>query len=272
MNRPLAFLDIETTGTNPATDRIVELAIGLVPFEQAVCQELPQPVPLWAIHEWRVNPGVPIPPEASEVHGIKDEDVAGLAPFSKHAREILKLLKGVDLAGFELARFDIPLLEAEFRRVGIEWDHQGAVIDCASIFKKQHPRTLIAALALYCNRPHTEAHGAMGDVAATIDVLRAQVKLAMPELPNVTAESLARYSQLGDMPYIDIAGKLVRDKDGDAVFTFGKERGRKVRNATGFARWMLDKDFSANTLRCLREELIRIEKAAGEDSEERPAF
>jgi len=252
MSRELVFLDAETTGTNPFQDRIIELSVAW--FGDGIDGLMAGCTPDSLTK--RFNPGIPIPAVATVIHGIKDSDVANRPKFSAFAASILVYLDGCDLAGYNLRQFDIPILEAEFARCGIEWDHKGEVIDCDAIFKKQQPRTLTAAVAHYCGRDHSTAHSAHADVLATIDVLRAQLKT--PELKTLTLADVAKYSILGDSLPIDLAGKLVRDKEGFAVYNFGRSKGVRLADDQGLAYWMLDKDFPRNTLRHVREELDKI--------------
>lgn len=252
IERPLIVLDLESTGPNASTDRIVQ--IGLIRVH-----------PTWHVannvyDEWKtlVNPGVPIPKAATDIHGITNEMVADQPKFSTIAQRIKERLDGCDFAGFDLLKFDLPMLSEEFSRAGIDWDIPGVrVIDAGNIFKKKHPRTLAAAVKIYADKEHEGAHDALADSIATFEVLLGQLQ-AHDDLAGMTIDELAKFSQHG-LELIDIAGKLIRDADGDAVYNFGPQRGKKVREETGFGYWMLQKDFSANTKRHLAAELERIE-------------
>ena len=242
--RKLLVVDVESTGTNSETDRVIELAIaeaeyGLVAFNG------------------RFNPGVPIPKEASAVHNIFDHDVANCPTFRDCAASIHAMLEGCDLLGFGLSRFDIPILAAEFRRAGIDWDFRGHVIDVGTMFQKLRPRKLENAVQEWLGRPHGAAHSALGDTIATLEVFRAMCRYE-DVLRGKERPELAAFSQYGDMPYIDIAGKLVRDSEGFARYNFGRSKGTRLVDDIGLAQWMMDKDFSANTLRCVREELAKL--------------
>ncbi len=166
LDRPLAWLDAETTGVSPNTDRIVELAVGIQH-------------PGSADIEWktrRLNPGVPIPGQATAVHGITDADVAGCPTFTDVARSLFALLDPCDLGGFGIRRFDVPLLVAEFHRAGLRFDVRGrCLLDLLSIFHHEEPRDLSGAVRFYLGREHGEAHTADSDVAVCPDILAAQV-------------------------------------------------------------------------------------------------
>jgi DNA polymerase III subunit epsilon len=242
-NRKLVCVDVESTGTQTERDRIIELAI--VDDQGEV------------LFSGRFRPGIPIPPEASAVHKIFDADVKDCPSFTSCAKHLSKLLNNVDILGFGVSHFDMAILDAEFARSGVEWHPGGLIIDIGTIYKKLRPRTLSAAVQEFLNRPHEEAHGALGDVQATLEVYRAMTITEEP-LRGQDRAGLAKFSQYGEMPYIDIAGKLVRDAAGYAVYNFGKSKGTRLIDDAGLAEWMLDKDFPANTLRCVREELAKL--------------
>lgn len=251
LERPLAFFDLETTGVRVGRDRIVQ--IGIVRLMLDGTRE-----------EWSalVNPGMPIPPEATAVHGISDLDVAN-APFLEDlAAEITGQLAGCDLSGFNVLRFDIPFLAEELLRVGTEWNHTSArVIDVQRIFHKKEPRDLSAAVRFYLERSHDCAHDALGDVAATADVLLAQLA-RYNDLPNDVA-ALGELS--GDRERSpDAAGKLAFNSAGEVCIGFGKYRGWPLetlgRNDPGYLEWLLTKaELPASTLAVMRQVLSRID-------------
>lgn len=247
-DRTLVFLDIESTGVDPVKDRIVELAYCVV---KAGGEKLSR------VH--RFNPGVPIPAEATAVHGITDADVAGCPPFSEFAAKVAAWMVGKDLAGYNLRKFDLPILDEELRRCGFKLDLTGArVIDCFGIFAKKEPRKLEDAVRRYCGREHTGAHGALADVEATADVYAGQIA-AYPELASMGLGQLAEFSRTSEHPEVDLAGKLYRDADGDVCFAFGKHRGEKVREHADYADWMLTKgNFPGSTCESIQEELKRM--------------
>lgn len=247
LNRPLAFFDLETTGTRIGRDRIVQ--IGIVRLEpggkRASWQQL-------------VNPGIPIPAEATAVHGITDLDVAMAPRLEEVADELLKELDGCDLGGFNVLRFDLPMLAEELLRVGREWDTTRLrIVDAQRIFHRMEPRDLTAALKFYCGREHAGAHDALADVEATADVLLAQLE-RYPELP-ADVDGLGEFS--GDRQRSpDAAGKLKFDEHGAICLTFGKYNGWNVenvaRNDPGYIDWFMNRsDFPASTKAAVRAAL-----------------
>ena len=246
LDRPLAVFDIESTGTNPRTDRIVELAILLV-----------FPGGRREMHSWLFNPGVPIPVETTAIHGITDEMVANHPRFFERARDILSLLEGCDLGGYNHTRFDIPILQEEFARAGIAFDVDGRrIFDAQRIFHKREPRDLTAAVKFYCDgEEFTDAHGAEADARATLRVLEGQFR-KYPDLPR-DPDALDRLLNERDPFNVDRAGRL-RWLDGEVTINFGKKKGEKVRdlvkNDRGFLRWITKADFPLDT----REIIHRI--------------
>lgn len=250
LSRPLCFLDVESTGTDPAKDRVIDL--GIVTVEADLDER-------WPSHQtWRFNPEISIPESATKVHGISDGDVRYCRPFRDSAKNIHSALSGCDLAGFSLSSFDIPILWEEFYRSGIEWDLTGVLIlDAKNIFFKKEQRTLVAAVKFYCGEEHTDAHGALADAQATVKVLSAQLE-RYADLGCLDVDKLAEFCQMEEQPRIDLAGKLLRDADGDAVYGFGPKKGTKLKDDIGFARWMLGKDFSKNTKIAVHRELGKV--------------
>ena len=229
LDRPLAFFDIETTGLSVSDDRIVELALIRVSPQGDVLERVR-----------RFNPGIPIPPEVTEIHGIRDEDVANEAPFCSRAKSLAQLLEPCDLAGFNIRRFDIPFLMAEFERCGARFDPHGRrLIDMQQIFHREERRDLSAAARFYLGREHEEAHTALGDIRTSAAVLSAQ---------------LDRYEGLprdldGLHAYCDEVGKFETEAekwfdivDGRRMFRRGKHKGRFLdeiaREAPDYLHWM----------------------------------
>ena len=234
-SRPLCFIDIEGTGTDPANSRIVELAVVKV-------------MPDGETRRWskRYNPTIPIPPEATEVHGIMDADVADCPTFGSEARLIHYGLMSCDLAGYNLRNYDIPLLWEEFYRADINWDlSKTRIIDVEKIFKKREPRTLAAAVEFYCHREHSGAHGALADAGATLEVFLGQQE-AYPDLVAMSRAELDEYSRMDDGERIDLAGRFVM-VEGVPHFNFGKHKGTPISWNCGYIQWMLKAGFSANT-------------------------
>jgi DNA polymerase-3 subunit epsilon len=179
LERPLVFIDLETTGVSPVTDRIVEVAMIKV-----------HPDGRRETMTRRVNPGVPIPPESSRLHGIADADVAGAPVFAQIAGEVLAFIGGADLAGFNIHRFDLPVLQRQLADAGRPLAMEGrAVVDAQVIYHRRVPRDLAAAYRLYCGKELTGAHGAAADNEACVEVLDAQLA-AYPDLPR-TPQGLA---------------------------------------------------------------------------------
>lgn len=242
--RDLVVLDTETTGVDPVKDRIIEL--GVTVYSQDGTRR-----------DWvkRFNPGVPIPVEATDIHDITDADVADCDPFSAWAPKILQALQGRDIAGYNLRRLDLPIIDEEMRRCGLTWDwRKSNIIDAAGIFFAKEQRNLSAAVQKYCGRSHDDAHGALPDAQATLDVLLAQLAL-YPDLAAMELPAVAAYSRMGDKDWVDLACKLYRDPDGDLRYGFGKVKDVKVKLDPGFGYWMLGKDFPGDTKDVLRAEL-----------------
>lgn len=246
-DRDVCFLDIESTttgdgGPNPATDRIIDIAIArFVPGPQG-----------GLVHShttnWRVDPGVRIAPECTAIHGITDADVAGRQRFAAIAAQVLQLLEGADLGGYNLRNYDVPLLWEELYRADWTWVLEGVrIFDACTIFKKREERTLAAAVKFFLGRDHEEAHGAKADAHASADVLLAQLD-RYPDLGAMKPEELAAYITEGEPRRVDLAGKLVRNGDGDVVFNFGKHKGVRVISCPDYAAWMQKQDFPKNTL------------------------
>ncbi|MBN2360415.1 MAG: 3'-5' exonuclease [Deltaproteobacteria bacterium] len=239
LTRPLAFIDLETTGANPFEDRIVEIAIVRL-FPDGRRERFVS----------RVNPERSIPAAATRIHGIGDDDVRDQPKFAQLAPQVVQLLRGVDLGGFNVARFDLPLLFRELERARVKPpDEVRYVADAQVIFHRMEPRDLAAALRFYCGREHQGAHGALADAEAALDVLLAQIdRYAEGErrLPD-RVEELDAISMRRDENFLDPDGKLVWDED-EAVIGFGKHRGtslRKLReSAPEYLEWILRKDFS----------------------------
>ena len=239
ITKPLAVMDLETTGTNPDLDHIVELTIARAD---------PGAMKVQSLHSL-VNPGVPIPAEASAVHGITDADVKDAPSFRTVAPLVLPLLAGADLVGFNHRRFDVRMIGAECRLAGLDSPCDGArLIDVGLIFMKRQPRTLEAAVQFFCGESHAGAHGTTDDVVATLRVLLAQFE-RYEDLPR-DVEALDAIGR--DPACIDRDGKIVW-RGGKACIGFGKYQGVPLEICDhGFLRWMLDKDFPLDTKQIVR--------------------
>ncbi|MEO8591420.1 MAG: 3'-5' exonuclease [Flavobacteriales bacterium] len=251
LTKPLAFFDLETTGVRIGRDRIIQ--IGIVRLTTKGTRETYQSL---------VRPGIPIPAEATAIHGITDADVADAPPLEDLAATVLEQLAGCDLAGFNCLRFDVPFLAEELHRVGTDWNHAALrVVDVQRIFHKMEPRNLSAALKFYCGREHTGAHDALADVEATADVLLAQLE-RYPDHLQGTVEFLGEMS--GDRQRSpDAAGKLKFDDRGNVCLAFGKYSGWPLenigRNDPGYLQWLMTKaELPGSTLAVMRNALADL--------------
>jgi DNA polymerase-3 subunit epsilon len=241
LTKPMCFFDLETTGINITSDRIVEISILKV-FPNGKEER----------HTWKVNPEMPIPPETTAVHGISDEDVKDAPTFKQLAKEVHNLIKDADLAGFNSNRFDIPLLAEEMLRVDMDFDMKSRVaVDVQTIFHKKEQRTLSAAYKFYCNESLENAHSAEADTVATYEVLKAQLD-RYDDLEN-DAKFLAEFSSR--KKFADFAGFLIYNKEGEECFSFGKHKGKLVtevlENEPGYFGWLLNADFPLYTKKVL---------------------
>jgi len=248
LSKPLCFFDLETTGTNVATDRIVEISILKI-----------HPNGNRESKTWLVNPEIPIPEEVIEIHGISNEQVAEAPTFRQLSREIYQMIRDSDLAGFNSDRFDIPLLAEEMLRAGVDFDMKNMVsVDVQTIFHKMEKRTLEAAYQFYCNKDLNAAHSAEADTHATYEVLLSQLD-RYPELEN-NVKKLAEFST--HRQFADFAGFIALDEEGEEIFAFGKHKGTKVRdvlkNEPGYFGWILNADFPLYTKKVLTQ--IKLSK------------
>lgn len=243
LSRPLCFLDLETTGTEPDKDFIVEISI--LKLHPGGKEEL---------KTHRINPGVPIPESATAVHGITNEMVKDAPPFVSISKSLLKFIEDCDIAGFNSNRFDVPMLFFMFDRCGLQWDWKKVnLIDVSNIFRINEARTLTAAVKFYLQKNHDQAHDAAGDVEATRQVLLAQWA-RYPDLPK-KFEELALFSNYG-RDIVDLAGKFVKNEAGEIVFTFGPHNGQPAKSQKGFLNWMMGKDFNKDTLNIARKIML----------------
>ena len=237
LNNPIIFFDLETTGINVAVDRIVELSFLKVEING---NESSKTI--------RVNPGMPIPPKSTEIHGITDEDVKDSPQFSEIARSIAKDFEGCDLAGYNSTKFDIPLLAEEFLRADVDIDlKKRKFVDVQIIFMKNEPRTLTAAYKFYCDKSLENAHSAEADTLATYEILKSQLDYYDNLENNVS--SLAEFSSHNKN--VDFAGRIVYDENDVEVINFGKHKGKPVEEVLakdpGYYSWMMQGDFPLYT-------------------------
>lgn len=245
LDKPIAFFDIESTGTNTETDRIVELSI-LKLFPDGTTE----------IKTRRINPETPIHLKATEVHGITNEMVKDEPTFKQLAQSIKDLLEDCHLAGYNCLQFDIPLLAAEFKRVGVEHDlFERKIIDGMMLFKRILPHTLTSAYKYFLDKDLEDAHSAQADIEATAEVIIHQID-NYPDVVGTTLDEVCAASRYDGT--VDLAGKIGIDDDGDYIYNIGKDKGKKIKDEPGFAQWMLTKDFPEETVIHLKRILKEV--------------
>lgn len=251
LKNPIIFFDLETTGVDVSKDRIVEICyIKVWPNGNEVSRTM------------RINPGMPIPEQASAVHGIYDADVADCPTFKEVAKEIANDFTGCDLAGFNSNRFDLPMLAEEFLRAQVDIDlTRHRAIDVQVIYHKLEQRTLSAAYKFYCGAELVNAHSALADTRATYEILQAQ----LDHYPDVLVNDMEFLSQFSSFTRnADFAGRIVFDDAGNEVFNFGKYKGEKVETVllrdSGYYAWMMNGDFPLNTKQVLTRIKLRTAK------------
>jgi DNA polymerase-3 subunit epsilon len=247
LRRPLAFIDIETTGINVSSDRIIEISILKIdPYGK---------------EEWislRINPEMPIPEKSTVIHGITDKDVADSPTFREVSKKLAAFLEGCDLAGYNAIKFDIPVLAEEFLRINTDFNfRKRKYIDAQVIFYKKEQRTLSAAYQFYCGKDLQNAHSSKADTQATYEVLKAQLD-RYNDLEN-DIEKLADFSSFHNIA--DFAGRIVFDDNGVEIFNFGKHKGKPVeevfREEPSYYSWMMNGDFPLYTKKILTEIKLR---------------
>ena len=242
LTKPLAFIDLETTGVNLAIDRIIEIAIVKVlpDGKRSVKRKL-------------INPKIAIPKQSSDVHGITDEMVKDAPVFKEVAQELKQMLDGCDIAGYNSNRFDIPMLVEEFLRAEVDFDMRGRrLVDVQNIFHKMEQRTLSAAYKFYCNKVLDGAHSAEIDASATHEILIAQIE-RYPDL-GTSVDSVLKL--IGEETIVDFARRFIME-NGVEIFNFGKYKGRSVaevlRTEPQYYDWMMKGDFPQYTKQKLTE-------------------
>jgi DNA polymerase III subunit epsilon len=251
LERPLVFFDLETTGLDFKNDRIIELAFIKLTPQGDVLERVR-----------RFNPGIPIPPEATAVHGITDADVAGELPFCRTARSLVDILDGCDLAGFNIRRFDVQMLIQELKRCGFELSLEGRrILDVQTIFHREEPRDLSAAAQFYLGRDHEEAHTALGDIRTSAAVLGAQLR-RYAHVPR-DLDGLHAYCDQYAPMRTELDRWFAKSADG-LVFRRGRHRGQTLsavaEEARDYLRWMLGaEDMDEEVLCVVREALLAVE-------------
>lgn len=259
LERPLAVFDLETTGINITKDRIVEIAIIRLEVdgsETSFCK--------------RVNPSIPIPSEITAIIGITDADVANEPKFEEIADEVVAFIGNADLAGYNSNKFDIPVLAEELMRANSSFDISARrFVDVQNIFHRMEQRTLSAAYQFYCNQELVNAHSALHDTKATLEVLKAQ--LNRYENLSKDVPSLAEFSKGSNYNLLDFAGRLAINEHGESIYNFGKHKGKTIKEVMnlepGYYGWMLDADFPLYTKQCLRKEMDKIRAERSEQKE-----
>ena len=264
LERPLVFFDLETTGTDVATDRIIEMAfIKVMPDGQWQVR----PDQSQGQGRMLINPEMPIPPESTAIHGIGDADVKDAPTFASLSARLFRWLEGCDLAGFNSNRFDVPLLAEEFLRCNIAFKVTDRhLVDVQNIFHKMEQRTLRAALKFYCDEELADAHEALPDIEATLKVFAEQLRRykdhtildskgeTVGPLPQ-NVPDIAEFGSRGRN--VDLAGRFVLDDDDKVIFNFGKYRGVRLMDVLerdpGYYGWMMNGDFPRYTKLVLKE-------------------
>jgi DNA polymerase-3 subunit epsilon len=259
LRNSIAFFDLEATGTNVGSDRIVEISI--VKLHPDMGRE---------IYTKKVNPGIPIPLEASLIHGIYDKDVKNEPTFKDIAKEIQAFIGKSDLGGFNVLKYDIPLLVEEFLRSGIDFDIDNRnLLDAQKIFFMMEKRNLTAAYKFYCGRTLENAHSAEADTLATLDVFEAQVERYLGEemedlqgnKVGIFQNDMKKIHDMVNEKMVDLAGRFVFNSQGQEIFNFGKHKGKTIEQALkeepGYYDWMMKGDFPLDTKRKLTQVKLR---------------
>lgn len=248
LTRPIIFFDLETTGLNIITDHIVEFAyIKVYPDGKEESNVI------------RINPEMPIPPQSTAVHHITDADVASCPVFKQVAPQIIEIFKNCDVAGYNSNHFDVPMLVEQLSQAGFDFEpHKRKYIDVQTIFHKLEQRNLSAAYRFYCNRELTDAHSANADTQATYEVLKAQLE-RYPQLQN-NVDYLSNFSSQNNK--VDLAGKIIRDEQGQERFAFGKHKDKLVEEVfeqePSYYAWMMNGQFAADTKNVITEIYNRV--------------
>lgn len=259
LKNPLLIFDLETTGLNIAKDRIVEIsAFKLYPNGKK------------EIKTRRINPTIPISEEATAIHGISDADVANEPTFKEVAKSLANWIKGCDFAGYNVIKFDIPMLAEEFLRAGVNFDfRERKIVDVQNIFHKMEQRTLSAAYQFYCQKELKDAHSAEADTIATFEVLEAQIDRYSDTLEN-DIKFLAEFSSRTAL--LDYAGRIALDDKDVPIFNFGKHKGKSVEEVfqidPNYYDWMMNRDFTLDTKQVLTQLKIKYQ-GSGENSSNR---
>lgn len=247
LKKPLVFIDLETTGINPSSDRIVEISVLKV---------FPNGKEIIKTH--RVNPEIEIPSAATEIHGISNEDIKDSPSFKMIAKEIAAFIEDSDIAGFNSNKFDIPLLAEEFYRCNTDIDlRKRKFIDIQVIYMKKEPRTLSAAYKFYCEEELTNAHSAEADTKATFEIFKAQLQKYQDLGESI--DEISEYSSHNKNA--DFAGRLIYDEENNICINFGKYKGQKLEEVLkkdpGYYGWVQNADFPLYTKKIFTEVFLK---------------
>ncbi|HON18649.1 MAG TPA: 3'-5' exonuclease [Salinivirgaceae bacterium] len=266
LKRPIVFFDLETTGTDVASDRIIEIALLKI-----------HPNGTEDTFYKRINPEKHIPEEATKIHGITDNDVAHCPPFKAIAHDVARFIEGSDLAGYNSNKFDIPMLAEELLRAGVDFDlRRCRFVDVQNIFHKMEKRTLAAAYKFYCNKPLENAHSALADTRATYEILLKQLEM-YENVPYEDENGQKTLSVVNDIEAlskfttqtqnVDFLGRVVYNDKGIPVFNFGKYKGVPVEevfeNDPGYFGWILNNNFPEHTKKVLTEIKLNMRNRKG---------
>jgi DNA polymerase-3 subunit epsilon len=259
LKKPLAVFDLETTGTDIVEDRIIEISIAKLQVDHSV-----------VTRTMLINPGISIPLASSKIHGLYDKDVENAPTFNQVAKELVEFLKGCNLGGFSILKFDVPILVEEFLRVEVDFDLKNRqFVDAQRIFHLMEKRTLAAAYKFYCHKQLTNAHSAEADTMATLEIIKAQVDRyqgqqvydnlgkKLGQVEN-TVQSLSEITQT---KMVDLAGRFVFNTENEEVFNFGKYRGKSIvkvlQKEPQYYDWIMNGKFPRDTKRKLTEIKLR---------------
>lgn len=256
---PICFFDLETTGVNIAHDRIIEIAvIKIMPSGESLRKTNV------------LNPGLPIPPESTAIHGITNADVKDKPVFKEVARDYARFMEGCDLAGFNVLKFDVPMLVEEFLRADVEFDYgRKKIIDAQKIFHLMEKRTLSAAYKFYCQKEMDNAHSAEADALATYDVLMAQIERydgrevtdGLDRKVGIIKNDMDALARLVGDGLVDLAGRMVLNEKKEVIFNFGKHKNKLVskvfKEEPAYYDWMMNGDFPLDTKRKLTEQKLK---------------
>lgn len=258
LEKPLCVFDLETTGVQVTKDRIVQVAVIKIE-PNGTKTELSQ----------LINPEMVIPEEVIAIHGITNEMVSNEPTFKTFAPTLIEFIGNADLAGYNSNKFDIPVLAEELLRCEIDFDlGNRQFVDVQNIFHKMEQRTLAAAYQFYCKKEIENAHDALFDTRATLDVLMAQIERY--ESLSKDVKGLAEFSRVGTNEMVDYAGRLAKNDKGEVMYNFGKHKGKTIeqvmKSEPGYYGWMLEADFPLHTKQCLRNEMAKLKESKIEDS------